>query len=57
VGAGQEPLGGAHRDYEHASTMLKQALIEEFEQVRTLSTDELINKRRERLNRYGEIAA
>ena len=48
-----EPLGGAHRDYEKMGKTLKKALQEALKQVASLSTEELLEARFERLMAYG----
>lgn len=50
-----EPLGGAHRDHKAAATSLKKALQEALKQVATLSSDELIERRFERLMGHGKF--
>jgi acetyl-CoA carboxylase carboxyl transferase subunit alpha len=50
-----EPIGGAHRDPRAAAQSLKRALQETLKQLNELSTDELIEKRFERLMSYGKF--
>jgi acetyl-CoA carboxylase carboxyl transferase subunit alpha len=55
-----EPLGGAHRDYEAMMLTLKKALQDTWRQVQGQSVDELLRARFERLMDYGkykEVAA
>ncbi|REL32408.1 acetyl-CoA carboxylase carboxyl transferase subunit alpha [Thalassotalea euphylliae] len=49
----EEPLGGAHRDMDHMSAMLKQAIKADLTSLEGLSKDELIEKRYERLMSFG----
>ena len=48
-----EPLGGAHRDMDTMSAMLKQAIKADLTELEGLSKDELIEKRYERLMSFG----
>jgi len=48
-----EPLGGAHRDHRAMATTLKKALQDTLKQVSTLSPDELVERRYERIMSYG----
>lgn len=50
-----EPLGGAHRDYEEAAKALKISLQEELSQLSKLSIPELVERRFERLMSYGRF--
>ncbi len=50
-----EPIGGAHRDAITMSKSLKRALSEAVRQLEGLSTQELIDRRLERLMAYGRI--
>jgi acetyl-CoA carboxylase carboxyl transferase subunit alpha len=50
-----EPVGGAHRDYEGMMTMLKKALAESLRQFAGVSTKELLDRRHERLMSYGKF--
>ncbi|REL27528.1 acetyl-CoA carboxylase carboxyl transferase subunit alpha [Thalassotalea euphylliae] len=49
----EEPLGGAHRDMDQMSAMLKQAIKADLTDLEGLSKDELIEKRYERLMSFG----
>jgi len=44
-----EPLGGAHRDYEEAAETVKKALLRNLDELEKLSTEELLEKRYQRL--------
>lgn len=48
----REPLGGAHRDPSRMAATLRETLLEELENLRRLSVDELLERRYERLTRY-----
>ena len=48
-----EPLGGAHRDYEAMAKQLKQALIDNLQQLNRLSTDRLVSERYSKLMSFG----
>jgi len=50
-----EPLGGAHRDMELMAANLKQRLKEDLADLKALSTEELLDKRYERLMGYGYL--
>ena len=55
-----EPLGGAHRDHSGMAEALKSALNAALRQLSSLSPDELVAQRMEKLMSYGrfkEIAA
>ena len=51
-----EPPGGAHRDTEKISQTLKGHLIEAIQNLQTMSTEDLVNRRVERLNSYSQVA-
>ena len=50
-----EPVGGAHRDHQAMATSLKRALADAWRQLADLKTDELVERRYERLNSYGRF--
>ena len=50
-----EPLGGAHRDPDTMMHALKKALQDSLRQLQDLSTDELVQKRFERLMGFGKF--
>jgi acetyl-CoA carboxylase carboxyl transferase subunit alpha len=50
-----EPLGGAHRDYNLAANNLKRALTESYRVIANLSIDRLLENRYERLRNYGDF--
>ncbi len=51
----QEPLGGAHRNYETAAADLNASLARHLEEVSSWTTPELLAKRYERLQSFGEF--
>lgn len=51
-----EPLGGAHRDSTSIADSLKKALIKTINNICKLSTEELVNKRYERIMQFGEFS-
>jgi acetyl-CoA carboxylase carboxyl transferase subunit alpha len=48
-----EPLGGAHRDYDSAAANLKATIKQQLAQLSSLSVDELLEQRYERLMSFG----
>jgi acetyl-CoA carboxylase carboxyl transferase subunit alpha len=48
-----EPLGGAHRAPEQMAATLRTALVRDLEKLQKLSTNELLEKRYQRLMSYG----
>ncbi|MCF6337085.1 MAG: acetyl-CoA carboxylase carboxyl transferase subunit alpha [Gammaproteobacteria bacterium] len=50
-----EPLGGAHRDMNTVALNLKNALCENLDVLETMSEDELLDSRYERLMAYGNF--
>ncbi|MDC9727585.1 MAG: acetyl-CoA carboxylase carboxyltransferase subunit alpha [Candidatus Thioglobus sp.] len=50
-----EPLGGIHRDPSEAKTLLKAALIQELNNIKQLSTADLLLKRQEKLLSFGKF--
>jgi acetyl-CoA carboxylase carboxyl transferase subunit alpha len=53
----REPLGGAHRDPQMMADSLKEALLRHLGNVQTLSEDEIVTKRYERLRGQGVYRA
>lgn len=51
----QEPLGGAHRNYERAAENLNASLVRQLEEIASWGTPELLDRRYERLQSYGEF--
>ena len=52
-----EPLGGAHRDFDDISARLKAALAEELEQLQHIPLPELLAQRQARLRGIGRFKA
>ena len=52
-----EPLGGAHRDFDDSSARIKAALAEELEQLRQIPLPELIAQRQATLRGIGRLKA
>ncbi len=50
-----EPLGGAHRDFDEISNQMKQVLHEELMQLRQLPTTEIVSQRQNKLRQIGEF--
>jgi acetyl-CoA carboxylase carboxyl transferase subunit alpha len=51
-----EPVGGAHRDHVASAHLLREELVRTVEELRSLSPEELIRKRREKYRRIGTFA-
>ena len=49
----EEPLGGAHRDYDLIAQNVKQRLTEQLEELKQLDVDTLLNNRYDRLMSFG----
>lgn len=49
----QEPLGGAHRDPDATAEAVKNALLENLRQLKSLTTDQLLEQRYNRLRSFG----
>lgn len=50
-----EPLGGAHRDYEVVMKNLKEIIAEQLQEVQNVSVDELLTRRFDRIMDYGQF--
>lgn len=50
-----EPLGGAHRDYGMIAASLKKQLISDLDELATMDTSALLERRFERLMNYGYV--
>lgn len=50
-----EPLGGAHRDVDTMAESLKRTLLESFSQLESLSIDQLLAARYERIRGFGRF--
>jgi acetyl-CoA carboxylase carboxyl transferase subunit alpha len=51
----KEPLGGAHRNVDETAQRLKQALLDNVEELGGLGADALVEKRYERLMQFGNF--
>jgi acetyl-CoA carboxylase carboxyl transferase subunit alpha len=50
-----EPLGGAHRDFDAIANKIKQALIEELEKLRSLPVSEVVIQRQHKIRQIGKF--
>ena len=50
----QEPLGGAHRDYDQIASSLKQNLIESLDALESITIDRLLEQRYQKLMAFGQ---
>ena len=50
----EEPLGGAHRDYDQTANSLKCNLLENIELLESISIDKLLDQRYQRLMSFGQ---
>ena len=50
-----EPLGGAHRSFDQASSNLSKVLIKNLDELTNISIDSLLERRYKRLMSYGSI--
>ncbi len=50
-----EPLGGAHRDFDDVANRLKSALLEEMEKLCSLPIAEVVTQRQNKLRNIGEF--
>ena len=49
----REPLGGGHRDFKTTATNLKEALLRHLAEIQQQSTEELLEKRYQRIMNFG----
>lgn len=49
----EEPLGGAHRDYQKMAENLKKQLLKDLNELKNESPESLLEKRYERIMKYG----
>jgi acetyl-CoA carboxylase carboxyl transferase subunit alpha len=49
-----EPDGGAHNDHARAGSLLKDALLRNLRELKSLSSDELLNRRYEKFRHIGQ---
>jgi len=50
-----EPLGGAHRNFDEVAKEMKKVLVEELTQLNQLSSTEIVKHRQEKLRKIGEF--
>ncbi|MEC7875470.1 MAG: acetyl-CoA carboxylase carboxyltransferase subunit alpha [Pseudomonadota bacterium] len=50
-----EPLGGAHRDFDEIAKRVKQALVEELAQICVKPVSQIVTQRQERLRQLGRF--
>lgn len=50
----QEPLGGAHRNYDQIANSVKQILIENLETLESITIDKLLEQRYQKLMAFGQ---
>ena len=51
----QEPLGGAHRDIDTTCDNVRASLLSTLDRLKSLSTDQLLENRYQKLTSYGEF--
>ncbi|MDD2370879.1 MAG: acetyl-CoA carboxylase carboxyltransferase subunit alpha [Firmicutes bacterium] len=51
----EEPVGGAHKDFQLVSGRIKEVMIKELEKLQLQSQEELLNHRYERFRAFGEF--
>ena len=51
----EEPIGGAHVDYDKASEFLKASLEKNLAELKALSVEELRNQRYEKFRQMGKV--
>ena len=51
----EEPLGGAHRDYDEAAHLLKKTIVQHLSEIENIERDELVLHRQKRFAGMGEF--
>ena len=51
----KEPVGGAHNNLNDTSNIIKEAIIDEYNSLKAINTDDLIRKRASKYNDIGHI--
>jgi acetyl-CoA carboxylase carboxyl transferase subunit alpha len=51
----QEPLGGAHRNYEQAAQEIKRALLDHLKKLTAQSVSRLVRHRFEKFSKMGQF--
>ena len=49
----EEPLGGAHRDYDEMAARIKKALVANLSELSSISTHQLLKQRYRKIMNYG----
>ena len=49
----EEPLGGAHRDVDEMAVRIKEHLVQQVEQLRSITLEDMLETRYQRLLSYG----
>jgi len=49
----KEPMGGAHRDGDEMAETIKATLVEQLNELQQVPTDELLERRYEKLMSFG----
>ncbi len=52
----KEPLGGAHKDYDHSASIVRRTLRRQLNDLSAMSSEELINQRLEKYRSMGEFS-
>jgi acetyl-CoA carboxylase carboxyl transferase subunit alpha len=52
----KEPLGGNHRDFKGASKNLQTSILENLAELKSMSTDEMLEKRATKILNFGEFS-
>ncbi len=50
----EEPLGGAHRNYQEAAASVKETILESLDRLQQMDTSELVNQRIDKYDRMGD---
>ena len=51
----KEPLGGAHRNYDQASSNIKNSILNNLDRLNKIPLNDLVERRYERLMGYGAL--
>jgi acetyl-CoA carboxylase carboxyl transferase subunit alpha len=51
----EEPLGGAHRDFDKVAKKMKQILVEELSQLKGLPSSDIVSQRQNKLRQIGQF--
>lgn len=51
----EEPLGGAHRDHIETANRVKAVIEEQLQKAQSMSTEDLLNRRFDRIMKYGQF--